>query len=121
MSVSSLPDPQEVVASLLSQSKHPVAFGPSASAERRLGYSTTVFTILGHVFEAHDIQRQQALRHLVDNTLSGLAETVAEEEPADASPAFLRGVLAALKALSGTFETPLHEGGAKRSVGANPP
>ena len=87
------PDPQEIVSSLLSQSKKPVAFGPSASEERRLGHHTTVFTILGHAFEAHDIQRQRALRHLVDNAASGLAETVAAEKHGESSRAYLRGRL----------------------------
>ena len=103
MSNDPLPDPQEIVSSLLSQSKKPVAFGPSASEERRLGQNTTVFTILGHAFEAHDIQQQRALRHLVDNTASGLAETVAAEKHGGSSRAYLRGISEALAAISGFF------------------
>ena len=116
MSVSSgeassrLPDPQEVVSSLLRQRKQGAPFRPSKAEERRLGYNATMLALLGHTFQAHDLQSRQEVRHLVDNIASELTETVSGEQRGVSRDAYVLGILEALAGASSLLGTLLRRG-----------
>ena len=104
---SRLPDPQEVVSSLLRQRKQGAPVRLSKAEERRLGYSATMLVLFAHTFQAHDFQIQQEVRHLVDNIASELTETVSGQKHGVSRDAYVLGILEALAGASSLLSTPL--------------
>ncbi len=95
-----LPDPREVASSLLNQHKNA---GRTDADKRRLAINSTLITFLSHTFEPHDLQHQEGLRGLVEDTATLLSEMVSAKNGGEFDRAYVRGLSHGLKVVSEHF------------------